>query len=119
MSDTQRSMTSTISVVSTSSKKGAIGTIPYLCPEVLEGDSPSPKSDVYSFSMIIYDCIHPDSSYPRANEYRNIEKVKLAVKQDQKPTMENGRMIADVTSLMQKCWDQNPDERPSLVDIYA
>ncbi|GET52769.1 kinase-like domain-containing protein [Rhizophagus irregularis DAOM 181602=DAOM 197198] len=68
------------------------GVIPFMAPEVLRGKSYTPASDIYSFSMIMWEFT---SGIPPFNNRAHDIQLKL----------------------MKKCWDENPLKRPTSKEV--
>ena len=103
--------------------QGVEGTKRFIAPEVLYPGRRravyTHKADIFSFAMFLYQmitCRHP---------YHNVEDVKIDIKvlAGERPS------IADMptaeakylylTRLMEHCWKDNPDNRPSTEEIIA
>ena len=48
----------------------AVGTIPFVAPEVLKGGKPTKQSDVYSFVMLLIELLCPSRTNPWADDYK-------------------------------------------------
>ena len=90
----------------------SIGYINWQAPEVLSTFTTTIKSDIYSFGMMLYEMLTgfiPFEGY----DSNQIQSFVLA---GQRPPFPEG-IPMQIQSIIQKCWSQNPDERPSLNDI--
>lgn len=80
--------------------------------------------DVYSFSMIVYFMLtgqHPfgcDESDLVITKYRRGERPRI-VEYDFNHSGSIPGMLQFVTNLMQKCWNQNPKERPKIQSVAS
>ncbi|RGB22778.1 kinase-like domain-containing protein [Rhizophagus diaphanus] len=66
------------------------GVLPYMAPEILRNKPYTPASDIYSFSMIMWEF----TSEKRPEIIKNTPKCYV--------------------DLMKKCWDSNPSNRPTI-----
>ena len=90
------------------------GVIPYIAPEVLSGKPYTKKSDVYSFGMIMWE--HTTGKKPfhdRSHDHYLMVDVLRGARPE----------ITDDTpefyaKLMKKCWDHNPENRPTAKEIF-
>ena len=90
------------------------GVIPYLSPEVLLGEPYTKESDIYSFGMIMWKFTTGKKPFhDRPHDPYLIMDI-LAGKRPE---------IVDDTpefyaELMEKCWDHNPENRPTAKEIH-
>jgi len=99
------------------------GTMAYCAPEIYEGQLFSPKSDVYSMSIVIWEmatrCITGIYKAPY-NEYPEIQHPFQLIVQTAKsylrPTIlpTTPQPLAD---LITRCWDPNPTVRPTCAEL--
>jgi serine/threonine protein kinase len=75
------------------------GVIPFMAPEVLRGKSYTLASDIYSFSMIMYN-----------NRAHDIQLSLSICKGERPEIIENTPQC--YANLMKKCWDEDPLKRP-------
>ncbi|KAK7464024.1 hypothetical protein BaRGS_00037988 [Batillaria attramentaria] len=83
-------------------------------PEVLQYTRFSSKSDVWAFGILMWEVFTCGEMPYR--EKRNVDVVDFVVTQNKrlaKPS--NTPMI--VYQIMMKCWDKDPEQRPSFVDL--
>ncbi|POG66287.1 kinase-like domain-containing protein [Rhizophagus irregularis DAOM 181602=DAOM 197198] len=87
------------------------GVMPYMAPELFRNKLYTPESDIYSFSMIMWEFtsgIPP--FYDRAHDHHLI----LSVCNDERPEIiENTPKC--YMDLIKKCWDSNPSNRPTII----
>jgi serine/threonine protein kinase len=89
------------------------GVIPYLAPEILLREPYTKSSDIYSFGMIMWE--HTTGKKP-FHDRPHDHHLMLDILNGEKP------QITDDTpefysELMKKCWDHNPDNRPTAKEI--
>ncbi|XVE95726.1 hypothetical protein REPUB_Repub02eG0124200 [Reevesia pubescens] len=111
-------------------KKNMVGTLIYMAPEILTKEIHTEKSDVYSFGVSInelltgvipYTDIRAEAQAHTVLEMNYTEQQLTAavVSGGLRPVLagiESG-VPASMLSLIQKCWDANPQNRPSFNDI--
>ncbi|CAG8716205.1 10273_t:CDS:1, partial [Ambispora leptoticha] len=94
---------------------GVFGILPYISPEVLNNQSYTKASDIYSFGIIMWEIL-----YGKSVSYNQ----KLAMPQfcfsvccyDLRPVV-NKEAPQCYVKLMRKCWDKYPEKRPSAEDL--
>eukprot|EP01015_Nassula_variabilis_P013637 TRINITY_DN2122_c0_g1_i5.p1 TRINITY_DN2122_c0_g1~~TRINITY_DN2122_c0_g1_i5.p1 ORF type:complete len:232 (+),score=5.90 TRINITY_DN2122_c0_g1_i5:88-783(+) len=110
-------LTRTQSLTSNDKMTGLMGTYHWMAPEIFESKPYSSKADVYSFGIVLWEVIC------RETPYRELQSPYAIMK---KVTMEQGRPnIARIPqscplklqSLMQKCWHQDPEQRPQFNEV--
>jgi serine/threonine protein kinase len=91
-----------------------IGVLPYLAPEVLLGEPYTAKSDIYSFSMIMYETL---TGYkPFHDENWNSDLIKNIALHDLRPEI-TVKMIPQFEEIIRNCWQTEPTKRPSAKEI--
>ncbi|XP_078583393.1 receptor-interacting serine/threonine-protein kinase 2-like [Branchiostoma floridae x Branchiostoma japonicum] len=102
-------------VLTGTSPKG--GTVTHAPPEFLSDINlvPTAKFDVYSFGVLLWEIITRDEPYKHATK---AELISVAVTQGQRPDMSlvptQPQDVNTVSKLMQRCWRQRPNDRPSF-----
>ena len=92
------------------------GNLKYLAPEVFENLEYSKKSDVFSFSLILYELM---------TNKKYLEKIENKIEYIQKVYQEKSRPKIDESipecykKLIEACWSQDPNDRPSFEDIVT
>lgn len=69
------------------------------------------QGDVYSFAMTCYEVV--TGKYPFDGVKENL---KVKIKAGERPKLPDD-LSADLKNLITKCWDPNPEQRPSFQDI--
>jgi serine/threonine protein kinase len=90
------------------------GVIPYLAPEVLSKKPYTKKSDIYSFGMIMWEFTTGKKPF---HDRPHNHLLILDILNGERPqvTEDTPEFYAD---LMKKCWDHNPENRPTAEEIY-
>ena len=93
-----------------------IGTPNWMAPEVILGEDYTEKCDVYSFAMILYEM----GTKQRPLAGCDGEKViYLYAKKHYRPEFPAESMITrELRELIERCWSDDPDERPSFREIF-
>src|SRR5947208_10105026 len=89
------------------------GVVPYLAPEVLSKNPYTKESDIYSFGMIMWEFTtgkKPFHNRPH-DEYLMLDILKGEIPQITDDTPEF------YAELMKRCWDHNPENRPTAEEI--
>eukprot|EP00268_Persea_americana_P010984 TRINITY_DN14529_c0_g1_i7.p1 TRINITY_DN14529_c0_g1~~TRINITY_DN14529_c0_g1_i7.p1 ORF type:complete len:590 (-),score=113.63 TRINITY_DN14529_c0_g1_i7:1511-3280(-) len=111
-------------------KKNMVGTLIYMAPEILRKDIHTEKSDVYSFAVSINELLSGVVPYTdlRAEaqahtvlemNYTEQQLTAAVVSEGLRPILADPQSGApsSLLSLIQRCWDANPQKRPSFDDI--
>ncbi|RGB31839.1 kinase-like domain-containing protein [Rhizophagus diaphanus] len=100
--------------VKSSLKEGEIfGIIPFMAPEILRGKPYTPASDIYSFSMIMWEFTSGVS--PFINRAHDLQLTLSICGGDRPEIIENTPQC--YVNLMKKCWNEDPLKRPSASDV--
>ena len=92
-------------------EKEVMGTTVYIAPEIWINQKYSKSSDVYAFGFIVYSLI--TNKIP----YSGIKRtIKEACKDNIRPKIPK-RVPECYKNLIKRCWNQNPNQRPSFDDI--
>ncbi|OAT84202.1 hypothetical protein A6P54_02580 [Bacillus sp. MKU004] len=92
--------------------KDGIYTKEYLAPEVFSEGCSTEKSDVYAIGLILYEAINGSHPFDR---YVDIDDLIYRHKNTTIPKLENIPLW--VSSLIMKCLEKKPEERPTIEDI--
>jgi len=93
----------------------SIGNPRWRAPEVTKGQKYSEKVDVFGFGMILYEM------FTRKVPFHQFEPVQASFKiaNGERPELDSNIMDYRWISLIQQCWDQNPQNRPSFDSIQS
>ncbi|EYU18588.1 hypothetical protein ABFS82_10G150400 [Erythranthe guttata] len=111
-------------------KKNMVGTLIYMAPEVLTKEIQTEKSDVYSFGITVNELLTGVVPYTdlRAEaqahtvlemNYTEQQLTAAVVSERLRPVLAglDSGASTDFLSLIQRCWDSNPQNRPTFDDI--
>ncbi|PKC64335.1 kinase-like protein [Rhizophagus irregularis] len=90
------------------------GVMPFMAPEVLRGNPYTPASDIYSFSMIMWE--FTSGVKPFKDEAHDVELCLSICKDELRPRIIENTPQCYV-NLMKKCWSNDPLERPSALEV--
>ncbi|EXX61402.1 Ssk22p [Rhizophagus irregularis DAOM 197198w] len=100
--------------VSNTDEKKIYGVMPFVAPEVLKGNPYTQAADIYSFGMIMY--FIATTKQPFANcAHDNI--LALNICNGIRPEINEKEAPKCYIDLMKRCWDSNPANRPSAIEI--
>ena len=71
------------------------------------------KSDVYSYSLIVYEIITDNQAFSLMDQSKLMSKI---INKNYRPTL-NDQIPAFYQNLLQRCWSKDPEERPSFDQI--
>jgi serine/threonine protein kinase len=91
------------------------GVLPFMAPEVLRGKPYISASDIYSFSMIMWEFTSGVS--PFNGRAHNLQLSLSICKSERPEIIENTPQC--YVDLMKKCWDEDPLKRPSALEVLA
>lgn len=86
------------------------GTPIYMSPEILMKMEYSPKCDVYAFALITYEILSGDQPFSNLN-FTTLS-YEVAVKGSRPKLTQN--IPKKFCELLEMCWDQKPEYRPSM-----
>ncbi|RGB43408.1 kinase-like domain-containing protein [Rhizophagus diaphanus] len=84
-----------------------------MAPEILRGKHFTPASDIYSFSMIMWEFT---SGVPPFNDKAHDFQLSLSICRGERPNIIKNTPQCYV-DLMKKCWDEDPLKRPSSKEV--
>ena len=90
------------------------GVIPYVAPEIFQGQKYTKASDIYSFGMIMY--FVATGRQPFADRAHD-QDLALSICNGIRPEITEKEAPKCYIDLMKKCWDPNPDNRPNAREI--
>ncbi|KAL9240036.1 hypothetical protein vseg_014299 [Gypsophila vaccaria] len=113
-------------------KKNMVGTLIYMAPEVLRKEIHTEKSDVYSFAITVNELLTGVVPYTDLRteaeahtvlemNYTEQKLVAAVVSEGLRPVLASSESGApsSLLSLITRCWDADPHNRPSFTDVVA
>ncbi|GBC07733.1 hypothetical protein RclHR1_07660009 [Rhizophagus clarus] len=100
-------------VKSSLKKYDICGVILFMAPEVLRGDSYTSASDIYSFSMIMWEFT---SGVPPFIDRAHDFQLSLSICKGERPEIIENTPQCYI-DLMKKCWNEDPLKRPSTLEV--
>ncbi len=98
---------------STSKKNDIYGVLPFVAPEILRGKPYTPASDIYSFSMIMWEFT---SGFPPFDDIEHGFQLSLNICKGERPKIIENTPQCYI-DLMKKCWNEDPLKRPDAFEI--
>ncbi|RHZ35678.1 protein kinase [endosymbiont GvMRE of Glomus versiforme] len=91
------------------------GVLPYVAPEVLQGQPYTKASDIYGFGIIAYELLANSYPYPILNETDLVIKICNGYR----PEIESPRLpIPQVCKdFIKRCWTNDPTKRPDAEEL--
>ena len=91
----------------------------YLAPEILNGNKESLKSDVYAFSIFLYEVLYRQEPYEKDSVNSVLQAVlDTRVTEPKRPDEGLSPRTGVLYSLMRRCWHTNPNKRPNFGQIF-
>src|SRR2546421_9492571 len=91
------------------------GVLPYIAPEVLNGEPYTLSSDIYSFGVVI-----AELSSGKPPFYKRKHNISLALEICNGLRPEFGKGTPDIyKKLAYRCMDANPNQRPTANELYS
>jgi serine/threonine protein kinase len=100
-----------------------VQTLIYAAPEILSKLPQSPKIDVYSFGLVLYEILFHRKVFPP--DMAMVELTVRITSPGRRPGVpeltepEHCRVNPVIRSIIERCWSVNPEDRPSFEEILA
>ena len=94
---------------------GPGGTPEWMAPELLRQDPFEEQSDVYSFGVILWELIMCEKPWKDDHPMQIVFKVGSRGEKLEIPSSDV--CIPEVRKMIQRCFGENPDDRPRFVDL--
>lgn len=92
-----------------------IGTISYMAPEQFAKQAPSLRTDLYSFGLVIHECL-TGALPPRCDAWLSAQRKPIQVNLAAAGVVGKPTEIAIVERLLRQCLDNDPNGRPSSAE---
>ena len=101
-----------------------VGTVPYIAPEIARpGAKHTQASDVYSFSLFLYELAHPSKPHPWQGLCDIPELIVSSAEKGLRPSLAELKVdcgqLDPFVNVITQCWKGNASERPSVEDVSA
>lgn len=90
----------------------ACGTPCWTAPEVLRNERYTEKADVYSFAIVVWECLTREDPFAGMPPFHVVFSVGTKGARPDAIYQES-----PLSDLMKRCWTEEPDERPAFIDI--
>jgi len=95
-----------------------MGSVAWMAPEVIENAKNfTKKSDVYSYGVLLWELLTGGDPCPP--EMSSIMLATKVLHEQYRPTMPHCKITPKWSDLIQKCWAQSPDDRPTFEEILT
>jgi len=84
-----------------------------MAPELLQSNIFTEKTDVYAYAVVVWEVLTGAVPWQGLNPMQVGMQILM---QQARPPVPDGAP-ADLTALMQRCWAQEPDARPSFAEV--
>ena len=92
-----------------------VGTFQWMAPEVIKTKSYTEKADIYSYGIILWEIASREAPYKTLNGYQvSVDVVEKKLRPTVLPEWPR-----PFTSLMERCWADDPTTRPNFKEILA
>lgn len=92
------------------------GTIAWTAPEILRHEAYNEKSDVYSYAIVLWE-ICSEGEIPFDDDFQSPMEAGIAVATGQIRPMLPKDTDPNWAALMERCWKEDPNARPSFTEI--
>jgi serine/threonine protein kinase len=99
-----------------STKNGVAGTPSYMAPEMFEGGPVTELVDVYSFGVLMWECLTGKVPWGQLVSPMQVIYV-VGVLGDRLPVPQNAP--PPLARLLRACWQEDPAARPGFKDILS
>ncbi|CAH1775086.1 unnamed protein product [Owenia fusiformis] len=106
-------------IVSPTKRSYLTGTFAYRAPELLKGEAPTFKADVYGYGITLWQINSRDTPYSGQNQHVVIFGVVSLNVRPKPPVIDHSASPVQslYQGLYQECWVAKPEERPTSKDI--
>jgi len=93
-----------------------VGTKHWMAPEVLRGTAYTTKADVFSFAMVAYEVAVRHVPFERLDAHAVARQTMSGIRPDFEEDCDQA-VPPGLLEVIQQCWGQEPDSRPSFFDV--
>jgi len=86
----------------------------YMAPEVMTRSIITPKVDVYSFGILVWEIVKKEAAFAHHSDYAKFSK---AVLDGERPSVEG--LHPELGKFLTRCWAKDPKDRPDFTDICS
>ncbi|XP_067663814.1 uncharacterized protein [Haliotis asinina] len=90
------------------------GSPAWMAPELLQAGEVTPKADVYSFGIILWEMLTREIPYDGSSMFQILEKVRL----NKRPDIP-AECPVELAGFIARCWDNNPARRPVFKEVLS
>ncbi|XP_046561668.1 serine/threonine-protein kinase BCK1/SLK1/SSP31-like [Haliotis rubra] len=90
------------------------GSPAWMAPELLQAGEVTPKADVYSFGMILWEMLTRKIPYDGSSMFQILEKVRL----NKRPEIPMECPV-ELAGFISRCWDHKPARRPVFKEVLS
>eukprot|EP01033_Poteriospumella_lacustris_P013511 gene13511-9667_t len=94
-------------------RNAAAGTPAYMAPELLDNGTFTKSVDCYAMGMVIWEIFTKEIPFGRMD----VSEIRQKVLSGKRPAIPSYSMHPRVAALINRCWSQSPDDRPSASEI--
>jgi len=94
------------------------GSMHWMAPEVYQGTHYADKADIFSFSIVTYECICRHMAFEDLDPESAGEEISAGHRPDTSNEVVPEDTPQALFELMLRCWEQKPENRPSFVEIH-
>ena len=94
---------------------GGTGTLIYMAPEVILREAYTEMVDIYSFGVILWQMTSGMTPFVGMQESDYMNEVVLLGNRPKIPEY----LPASMIQLIERCWERNPQQRPSCMEILG
>ncbi|XP_043865037.1 mitogen-activated protein kinase kinase kinase 7 isoform X2 [Drosophila mojavensis] len=93
------------------------GTAAYIAPEVLFGNKYTEKCDIYSFGIVLWEVMARRKPFHHMENPNSCAIINQASKGERPPLADVIPSCIELRTLIENCWHQDPEKRPSVKQI--
>lgn len=101
-------------VVAGAPPTGAVGTPQWMAPELLENQPYGFPVDVYAYGMVLFELLTGELPFAGLQQV----DIVRAVGNGERPSIPEKYRSEAIVQLIEECWRQNPEDRPTFKEIY-